>query len=108
MLKVKEESLLFDHAELVGKRAEHLAEIERQARQYAIERGYDEDKTEQFVAFTKDLEGDGLSAEEKAKLDLLASYIEEVEEPIAEAEHEETEATAEATSDAPYASVYGI
>lgn len=84
MLKVNEEKLLHDHAELIEKREEHLAEIEKQATLYAIERSYSEEKTAQFVAFTKELEGDGLSAEDRAKLDLLASYIEEVEDPAEE------------------------
>ena len=39
MLKVNEEKLLHDHAELIEKREEHLAEIEKQATLYAIERG---------------------------------------------------------------------
>lgn len=86
MQKVNVEKLLLDHAGLIVKREEHLAEIEKQATLYAIERGYDEAKTEQFVAFTKELEGDGLSAEDKAKLEILESYIEEVEDSVEEAE----------------------
>ena len=90
MLKVNEEKLLLDHKALVDKRETNLAEIERQATLYAVERGYDEAKTEQFVAFTKELEGNGLTAEENAKLELLSTYIEEVEEP---AQEEVAEAT---------------
>lgn len=101
MLKVNEERLLFDHAELVGKRAEHLAEIEADAREYSASHGYDEEKTEKFVAFTKELEGDGLSAEDKAKLELLESYIYEVENPAEEVEidGEASKTDAEAESD---------
>ena len=77
--KVNEEKLLRDQAELVAKRDANLAEIEAQAMKYAIERGYDEEKTSKFVAYTKGLEGDGLSLEEKAKLDFLTSYIDEFE-----------------------------
>lgn len=84
MLKVNEEKLLVDHKALVDKRETNLAAIEKQATLYAIERGYDEAKTAQFVAFTKELEGNGLTAEETAKLELLSSYIEEVEEPAQE------------------------
>ena len=85
MQKVNEEKLLLDYAGLIVKREEHLAEIEADAREYATNHGYDEEKTEKFVAFTKELEGDGLSAEDKAKLEILESYIEEVEEPVEEA-----------------------
>ena len=89
MQKVNEEKLLHDHAELVAKREENLAEVEADAREYAANHGYSEDKTEQFVAFTKELEGDGLSTDEKAKLELLASYIEEVEDFAEEAGSDE-------------------
>ena len=85
MLKVNEERLLHDHAELVEKREANLAEIEKEARIYAISRKYDEETTAQFVAFTQKLEGDGLSAEESAKLEVLATYIEDVED-VAELE----------------------
>lgn len=84
MQKVNAEKLLLDHAELVANREANLAEIEKQAKIYAIDRGYSEEKTAQFVAFTKELEGDGLSAEETAKLALLGSYIDEVEDPVEE------------------------
>lgn len=90
MLKVNEEKLLLDHKALVDKRETNLAAIEKQSTLYAIDRGYDEAKTAQFVAFTKELEGNGLTAEETVKLELLSSYIEEVEEP---AQEEVAEAT---------------
>ena len=100
MLKVNEEKLLHDHAELVAKRDEHLAEIETDARAYATAHGYSEDKTAQFIAFTKELEGDGLSAEDKARLELFESYIEEVEDPVEESEGSEGE-TSDETATAP-------
>ena len=90
MLKVNEEKLLLDHKVLVDKKEKNLAAIEKQATLYAIERGYDEGMTAKFVAFTKDLEGNGLTAAETAKLELLSYYIEEVEEP---AQEEVAEAT---------------
>ena len=90
MLKVNEERLLLDHKELVDKREANLAAIEKQATLYAIDRGYDEAKMAQFVAFTKDLEGNGLTAEETVKLEILETYIEEVEE---HAQEEVAEAT---------------
>ena len=80
MLKVNEEKLLRDYDELVGKRTASLGEIEEQARNYAVSRGYDEEKTAKFVAYTCELEGDGLSTEERFKLTLLESYIEDIEE----------------------------
>ena len=109
MLKVNEERLLHDREELVARREVNLAEIEADAREYAIARGYDEDKTERFVAFTKELEGNGLSAEEKTKLEILESYIEEVEEPVEEMEEDEAKTDMVETSTATgYASTYGI
>ena len=89
MLKVNEKKLLDDHAELVDKRASNLEEIRAQALQYAAQRGYDEEKTERFIAYMQhEMEGDGLSADESARLELLASYIEEVEDPVEEHEGE--------------------
>lgn len=106
MLVVNTEKLLADQAELLAKRDANLAEVEAQAEKYAIERGYDEEKTAKFVAYTKGLEGDGLSSEESAKLDLLTSYIEEVEDPIEE--HEDQAAATEesvGTVDATYTNI---
>lgn len=80
MLKVNEEKLLGDYEKLVSKRTANLGEIEEQARNYAVSRGYDEGKTAKFVAYTCELEGDGLSNEERFKLTLLESYIEDLEE----------------------------
>ena len=84
MLKVNEERLLCDHKELVEKKQRKLASVESDARAYAGQRGYDEDKTQQFIAFLQGIEGDGLSTEEQFKLQLLASYIEDIEEPAQE------------------------
>lgn len=80
MLKVNEEKLLLDHKELVEKKEKSLAEIEVDAKAYAVAHGYNEEKTAKFIAFTQDLQGNGLSVEEKIKLDILGSYIDEVEE----------------------------
>ena len=110
MLKVNEEKLLHDHAELVAKREENLAEVEADAREYATAHSYSDEKTEKFVAFTKELEGDGLSAEDKARLDILESYIEEVEDPVEEAviDDEASQTDAEAESDIPSSPAYLI
>ncbi len=86
MQKVNEDKLLLDYMELSEQAENNLIEIEARATQYAIERGYDEEKTAKFVAFTKELEGNGLTEEENAKLKLLGSYIDEVEDPVEEPE----------------------
>lgn len=84
MLKVNEEKILFDHKELVEKKEKNLAAIEIDAKAYAVAHGYDEEKTAKFIAFTQDIQGNGLSDKEKAKLEILTGYIDEVEEPVAE------------------------
>lgn len=84
MLRVNEKKLLCDHATLIDKRASNYEEIEAKANAYAISRNYDEEKRAKFVAYIRELEGDGLSAEDRLKLDLLESYIEEVEDPVEE------------------------
>lgn len=86
MQKVNEDKLLLDYLELSEQAENNLVEIEARATKYAIERGYDEEKTAKFVAFTRELEGNGLSAEDNAKLGLLGSYIDEVEDPVEEPE----------------------
>ncbi len=80
MLKVNEEKLLSDHKALGAKKFENLAAIEKDATAYAVAHGYDEEKTAKFVAFTQEIQGNGLSAEESTKLEILGSYIEEVAE----------------------------
>lgn len=84
MLKVNEEKLLQDHKELVEKKEKNLAAIEIDAKAYAVAHGYDEEKTAKFVAFTQDIQGNGLSDKENAKLEILSACIDEVEETPAE------------------------
>lgn len=84
MLKVNEEKILFDHKELVEKKEKNLAAIEVDAKAYAVAHGYDEEKTAKFIAFTQDIQGNGLSDKENAKLEILSDYIDEVEETVAE------------------------
>ena len=86
MLKVNEEKVLQDTKALIDKKNENLAKIEIDAKAYAASHGYDEDKTAKFVKFTQELQGNGLSAEDTAKLEILSSYIEEVEEETVESE----------------------
>lgn len=108
MLKVNEEKLLLDHKELVDKRETNLAAIEKQATLYAIERGYNEEKTAQFVAFTKELEGDGLSVEEKAKLEILNSYIDVIEDTEEKPTSDEKDAGTETSTESVQLSAFGI
>ena len=82
MLKVNEQKVLEDTKALIDKKNDNLAKIEADAKAYAVAHGYDEDKTAKFVKFTQEIEGNGLSAEESAKLELLSSYIDDVEEGV--------------------------
>lgn len=85
MLKVDKEKILQDYCELVAEKDNNLSKIEADARAYALAHGYNEEKTQKFIAFvTQEIEGNGLSAEESAKLEILSSYIDEVEESIEE------------------------
>lgn len=86
MLKVNKEKILNDYKELVEKKAQNLAAIEVDAKAYAAAHGYNEDKTAKFVAFTQEIQGNGLSDDENATLVILSSYLKEVEEPVAEEE----------------------
>lgn len=97
MLKVNEDKILLDHKELVEKREKNLAAIEVDAKAYAVAHGYDDEKTAKFVAFTQDIQGNGLSDKENAKLDILSAYIDEVEEPAEQ--HEEVTESADAVID---------
>ena len=59
-------------------------EIETEARAYATKRGFDADKTAETIDAFQALENNGLSDEDGEKLNVLDSYIDEVDEPIAE------------------------
>lgn len=83
MLKVNEEKILADYNELVEKKAKGLAAVEADAKAYAIAHGYDDEKTAKFVTFLQGLQGSGLSDKELEKLDILGSYVEEIEEKVA-------------------------
>ena len=80
MLKVNEEKILRDAQALVAKKHDNLAKIEADAKEYAVKHGYSDEQTEKFVKFVQENEGNGLSAEEGVKLQILSSYIEMVEE----------------------------
>lgn len=84
MLKVNEQKVLADVKALIEEKNANLAKIEVDAKAYATAHGYDDEKTAKFVKFTQELQGNGLSAEETAKLELLSSYIDEVEEVVDE------------------------
>lgn len=97
MLKVNEEKILADYNGLVEEKEKGLSAVEADAKAYALAHGYDEEKTAKFIAFTQDIQGSGLSDKELAKLEVLSSYIEDIEEPVEVSEAEvapEAKATA--------------
>lgn len=96
MLGVNSEKVLQDLKELADKRSQKLDEIEQAAREFAISRGYDEERTEKFVKFAQENEDNGLSVAEKAKLDMLCEYVYEVAEQPDDSADESAEAIAEA------------
>lgn len=78
MLKVNSEKLLADYNALVDKQAQGYAASEIDAKAFAQAHGYNDKKTEEFVAFVKELGKGGLSVIELHKLEHLAEYVEEV------------------------------
>lgn len=88
MLKVNEEKLLHDYRILDAKKHDNLAVIKKDAKAYAEAHGYDEAQTAEFIACVTKLQNGGLTAEESAKLEVLSSYIEDVEEPVEQSEAE--------------------
>lgn len=86
MLKVNEEKILVDYNSILEKQSAKVAEIEAQVRPFAVSLGYDEEKTKGLIAYIQGQNGNGLSAEDTAKLETLSSYIDEVEESVAESE----------------------
>lgn len=86
MLKVNEEKIIEDYSALVAKQEKGLSAVEADAKAYAVAHGYDDEKTAKFVAFTQEIQGSGLSDKELAKLEVLSSYIDEVQEPVEESE----------------------
>lgn len=82
MKKVNAEKILQDIELLNQKRAENLAKIEADATEFAVSHHFDETHTAGFVDYVKESANFGLSAEDNTKLNILSSYIEEVEEPM--------------------------
>lgn len=79
MLKVNTDKILEDYNTLNDLYNQNLKGIESEARGFANMRGYDEEKTEQFVKYVLQMEGNGgLCAEDKAVLDTLSKYLIEV------------------------------
>lgn len=103
MLKVNEEKLLADYNALVEKQEKKLKEIETEARAYATKRGFDADKTAETIDAFQALENNGLSDEDGEKLNVLDSYIDEVEEPVAEEKADATTAAPTGATPAPNA-----
>ena len=85
MLQVNSEKLLQDYDNLCKKRSLNREQIEEAARVFAITRGYDEERTAAFVKYVQETEEDGLSDSERAKIELLSEYVEDVtvEEEVA-------------------------
>ena len=75
MISIDREKLLQDYNDLLAKQELGLAEAESAARAFAIQRGYDEEKTAAFIEYVKDNESNVLSKEEELKLNILSAYI---------------------------------
>lgn len=86
MLKVNKEKILADYKTILEKQSVRIAEIEAQVRPFAVSLGYDEEKTKGLIAYIQGQNGNGLSSEDTAKLEILSSYIDEVEETVSESE----------------------
>ena len=97
MLKVNVDKLLADYNAIVEKQEKKLKEIETEARAYAAKRGFDADKTAETIDTFQALENNGLSDEDGEKLNVLDSYIDEVDEPVAEEEKKADAPTAAPT-----------
>lgn len=80
MLKVNEEKLLADYNALVEKQEKKLAAIEAQVRPLAVQLGYDEEKTKELVDFVEEQQGNGLSDDDGARLNMLDEYVEEADD----------------------------
>lgn len=77
MWQVKGEKLLRDYEALYNKREAACAAISDAARVFAINRGYDEAQTEDYVAYVLKIEKYGLTKDESDRLSFLAAYVEE-------------------------------
>lgn len=84
MLKVKDDKILQDFQDLKESKEKKLAEIEANARDYAVQHHYSEDLTAKFVAFTKEEEGKEVLKQDNHRLEILSQYIEEVPDMVEE------------------------
>lgn len=82
MLKVNEEKILLDYNKLQEKKGENLANLGEQVRIFALSLGYDEEKTQGLISYVQNQNGNGLSEKDNALLEILSSYIDEVEEVV--------------------------
>lgn len=80
MFKVNEEKLLNDYKELLDKKENGILKIEEEAKEIAIKRGYDEEKTKKFIDYVKGFEDSGLNKDDELKLLFLQEYVEVLEE----------------------------
>lgn len=91
MKAVNNEKLLQDYEILAAKKAQKLAEIEQEAKAFAIARGYDAERTAAFIEYVQKTENDGLADGEKKLFEILSRYIVEVEETVEAADYAESE-----------------
>lgn len=80
MKAVNTEKLLRDFEDLEAKKEQRINEIQQAATAFAISRGYDVERTAEFVKYVCENEGGGLNDAEKAKYFMLGAYIYDVEE----------------------------
>lgn len=81
MLAVNQEKLLEAYNSLKKKQEFNLSEIEKAAREFAIDRGYDAETTDKFVKYAQDAENGGLGKEERTEFDILNKYVTDVPAP---------------------------
>lgn len=86
MLKVKTEQIRADYVALQEAKEANLANIEAQVRPFALSLGYDEEKTKGLIDYVQKQNGNGLSDKDAALLEILSSYIDDVEEHVDEVE----------------------
>lgn len=95
MKTVMKEILLQDYNDLANKKALKLAEIEQEAKAFAVARGYDPQRTAEFIAFVQKTENDGLTDAERKEFEVLNRYVIEVEETTEETNQLATDAAGE-------------
>lgn len=80
MLKINTDKMFEDLAVLRTAKMTQLEATEQAARSFAASRYYDEARTSELIKSMQAIEGDGLCATDRAKLNFLETYIEEVDD----------------------------